>query len=100
MENKMDNQEIVESYLEDYFGHDLIETLSAEEIAEAVLVVNKLSTTINEFYGLNENEQPSVLAGVRGVVPSREQTILDYIRYHLSTHQMQTPRTSGPAKTK
>jgi len=94
----MDNQEIVESYLEDYFGHDLIETLTAEEIAEAVLVVNKLSTTINEFYGLNE--EPSALAGVRGVQPSREQTILDYIRYHLSTHQMQTPRTSGPPKTK
>ena len=100
MENEMDSQEIVESYLEDYFGHDLIETLTAEEIAEAVSVVNNLANTVNEFYGINENRgtrnslrtEPSTLDAISN---SGDAMALAAIRTHIDLHR-NFGRISGP----
>lgn len=65
MEEKMTRQEIVESYLEDYFGHDLFETLEAEEVAEAIMVLNNLTEAVNDFFEINEGEDGVVTASKR-----------------------------------
>lgn len=57
MEKEMDKQDIVESYFEDYFGHDLFETLSNEEIAEAIVSANILADTLNEFFNITEQHK-------------------------------------------
>lgn len=95
MEIEMDHQEIVESYLEDYFGHDLFETLSTEEIAEAILVANQLANTINEFFGINEakgDDMPTL-----GLIsPDEHAKALAIVRNHLELHGSIAPRKSGP----
>ena len=53
----MDKQDIVESYFEDYFGHDLFETLSNEEIAEAIVSANILADALNEFFDISEQRR-------------------------------------------
>tara|TARA_R100000951_G_C2566750_1_gene157408 strand:+ start:372 stop:686 length:315 start_codon:yes stop_codon:yes gene_type:complete len=99
MENEMDSQEIVESYLEDYFGHDLIETLTAEEIAEAVSVVNNLANTVNEFYGINEvvkkTRTPDEHPTLDMISPDGHAMALQAIRNHIDLHR-NFGRISGP----
>ena len=55
----MNQREIVESYFEDYFGHDLFGTLETEEIVEAVFVLNELTRAVNEFFGLESGSELS-----------------------------------------
>ena len=97
MEIEMDHQEIVESYLEDYFGHDLFETLSTEEIAEAILVANQLANTVNEFFGINESEKKDESMPTLSLIsPDEHAKALAIVRNHLELHGTMQPRKSGP----
>tara|TARA_R110001583_G_scaffold132242_1_gene284203 strand:- start:54 stop:425 length:372 start_codon:yes stop_codon:yes gene_type:complete len=51
----MKNNDIVEMFLEDYFGHDLFDTLEKEEINEAITCLNELTRTVNEYFNINED---------------------------------------------
>jgi len=91
MESIMDKQEIVESYLEDYFGHDLFETLTNEEIAEAIVAANLLANSLNEFFQIDEKIQKRETSTeyidhhVGGILsPSDEVAALNRIAIHLA----------------
>lgn len=96
MEEKMTQQEIVESYFEDYFGHDLFETLTNDEIAEAIVVVNQLAGSINEYFGLNEQKKESETPTLDLISPDHHAKALAIVRNHLELHGYVRPRASGP----
>ena len=98
MEIEMDHQEIVESYLEDYFGHDLFETLSTEEVAEAIVVANQLANTINQFFGINESNDDMPTLGL--ISPDEHAKALAIVRNHLEQHGLISRRKSGPPQEK
>lgn len=100
MEDKITQQEIVESYFEDYFGHDLFETLTNDEIAEAIIVVNQLADSINEYFGLTEDEEEaSKLARVVAGTPDEHGLAGALMAMHKALHIDQASRReSGPKR--
>lgn len=102
MENKLTRQEIVESYLEDYFGHDLFETLEPEEVAEAIDILNNLTEAVNDFFELNEEE--SVVTSAKRMRKHNKGRIdrikdkLHAIRRGLESVEKSFDRTSGSSR--
>lgn len=81
MKEKMKSREIVESYFADYFGHDLFETLDAEEIAEAIVVLNKLTNCVNEFFDLYEDAPETPTMSI--LAPGIDTQMLNKIRAYI-----------------
>ena len=101
MEEKMTQQEIVESYFEDYFGHDLFETLTNEEVAEAIITVNKLADSINEYFGLIEDKdeaEASRLAKITAGQPDEHGIAAAILAMHQALHAQQASRRVSPAR--
>tara|TARA_Y100001938_G_scaffold146029_1_gene223989 strand:- start:1412 stop:1762 length:351 start_codon:yes stop_codon:yes gene_type:complete len=63
----MNSKEIVNYFLEDYFGHDLFETLEQDDIKEAVISLNKLTDVVNNYFQLDEITSAKGILGERGV---------------------------------
>jgi len=104
MENKMDTQHIVEAYLEDFFGHDLLETLTPEELAEAIIVVNKLAYAVNDHFGLYENkkdkdrDEPESALGI--LAPDEHVKALNLANAIRTMQDTAFKRKSGPPQTR
>lgn len=100
----MDTQHIVEAYLEDFFGHDLLETLTPEELAEAIIVVNKLAYAVNDHFGLYEdrknrdNDQPESALGI--LAPDEHVKALNLANAIRTMQDTAFKRKSGPPQTR
>jgi hypothetical protein len=52
----MTNEELTLEFLKDYFGDDLNEDTSEDDIIDAIYDLNHLCDSVNDYFGLNEED--------------------------------------------
>jgi len=50
----MNNEELVFEFLSDYFGDELNENFSDDDIIDAIYTINELCSAVNEYFNVNE----------------------------------------------
>jgi hypothetical protein len=53
----MNNDELAINFLSGYFGDELNENVTNDEIAEAICELNEMCDAVNEYFGLYEDDE-------------------------------------------
>jgi len=63
----MKNEDLVKTFLEKYFGHNLFETIDDNEVQDAIISLNELTTAVNNYFNIEEDGRRTGILGDRGV---------------------------------
>jgi hypothetical protein len=67
----MKNEDLVKTFLEKYFGHNLFETIDDKEVQDAIISLNELTAAVNNYFNIEEEDDSiksrTGILGDRGV---------------------------------
>ena len=62
----MKNEDLVKTFLEKYFGHNLFETIDDNEVQDAIISLNELTAAVNNYFNIKEDDSIKSRTGILG----------------------------------